>query len=43
MSAQAIAQQEKLDMQEDYDGATEELAEVEEAQGMAQEPIGASA
>ncbi|KAL8376384.1 hypothetical protein RB595_007460 [Gaeumannomyces hyphopodioides] len=39
VSAQAIAQQEKLDMQEDYDGATEELTEVEEAQ----EPIGASA
>ncbi|KAL8404093.1 hypothetical protein RB594_009089 [Gaeumannomyces avenae] len=42
VSAQAIAQQEKLDMQEDYDGATEELTEVEETLE-AQEPIGASA
>ncbi|EJT76251.1 hypothetical protein GGTG_06173 [Gaeumannomyces tritici R3-111a-1] len=42
VSAQAIAQQEKLDMQEDYDGSTEELTEVEETLE-AQEPIGASA
>ncbi|KLU84916.1 hypothetical protein MAPG_03950 [Magnaporthiopsis poae ATCC 64411] len=44
VSAQAIAQQEKLDMQEDYDGATEDMGEGEDdMQEAAQEPIGASA